>query len=332
MERRALTLTAIVKAFPLNYDEGYGNIVVAKKVHRGNGETYLFASRQSIRYSIAEWCFESANWRRAVLREAGEGNKKVIQLDPTPLEKKEYYFEEADLFGYMITAEKTRTRSAVARLTHLISLEAYYGDQEFLNNKGFADRLTSQKRQASRESSSDDKSSNDVKAVDPNLANIETGYGYYKYTLAVDLDRVGEDENFDIHLDKAEKIKRVKDLLEAIKFLYRDIKGRREDLHPLFVIGGVYPIKSLFFHNAVNIYWRGSKAYINRESIEQVLGVIILDKESEYSANRTVRDYTRIGIQKGEFGNEEGWNQSPFEAIEALKEDVEKAFNDGHDS
>ncbi len=332
MEKRALTLTVIVKAFPLNYDEGYGNIAVAKKVHRGNGETYLFASRQSIRYSIAGWCFENANWKRAVLHEAGEGNKKVIQLDPTPLEKKEYYFEEADLFGYMITVGNTRTRSAVARLTHLISLEAYYGDQEFLNNKGFADRLTSQKRQELGGPSSNGKDSNDVKSVDPNLANIETGYGYYKYTLAVDLDRVGEDENFGIHLDKAEKIKRVKDLLDAIKFLYRDIRGRREDLHPLFVVGGVYPIKSLFFHNAVNIYWRGSKACINRESIEQVLEVIIPDKESKSSASRKVRDYTKIGIQKGEFGNEEDWNQSPFEAIEALKKDVEGAFNDGHDS
>jgi len=302
-ERKALTLTAVVKAFPLNYDEGYGNVAVAKKVHRGNGETYLFASRQSIRYSITEWCFQNAGWKRATVS-SGEGNKKVVQLDlkQSSGSEEENYFEEADLFGYMITTGETKTRSAVARLTHLISLEAYYGDQEFLNNKGFADRIK----------------------TTPNLANIETGYGYYKYTLAVDLDRVGKDENFGYKFDKEKRKKRVKDLLEAIKFLYRDIKGRREDLRPLFVIGGVYPIKLLFFHNAVNIYWRGSKPFVSRESIKEVLRVELREKNG---TKEKVVDYTKIGIQRGEFGNDGDWTKSPFEAIDDIKKDVEEAFD-----
>jgi CRISPR-associated protein Cst2 len=29
-----------------------------------------------------------------------------------------------------------------------------------------------------------------------------------------------------------------------VAFLYRDIRGRREDLKPLFAIGGVYDIKN----------------------------------------------------------------------------------------
>ena len=35
--------------------------------------------------------------------------------------------------------------------------------------------------------------------------------------------------------------------------LYRDIRGRREDLKPVFVIGGVYDIKNPFFHNLVEV-------------------------------------------------------------------------------
>ncbi|MDI3543328.1 MAG: CRISPR-associated protein Cst2 [Candidatus Atribacteria bacterium] len=268
MERKALALTVLVKAFSLNYDEGYGNVAVLKKVHRGSGETYLFASRQSLRYSIGEWCFENVGWKRATPIPAGEGNKQVIQFNPEELEKS--YFEEADLFGYMITTGGNKTRSAVARLTHMIALEPYCGDQELLNNKGFADRIEK----------------------DPNLANIETGYGYYKYSLAVDLDRVGEDKQFNISLATEEKIKRVCDLLEAIKFLYRDIKGRREDLNPLFVIGGIYPIKSLFWHNAVDIYWRGSKACIKQDSIEQVLNAQLKKAGGQ---DFLVRQYTRIG-------------------------------------
>lgn len=303
MDRKALTLTVVVKAFPLNYDEGYGNVAVAKKVHRGTGETYLFASRQSLRYSIAEWCFENAGWQRAQMALAGEGGKQVVQYDPKELEKT--YFEEADLFGYMITTGGNTTRTAVARLTHLVSLEPYYGDQELLNNKSFADRM----------------------GKDPNLANIETGYSYYKYSLAVDLDRVGKDEEFGVSLPHDEKIKRVNDILEAIKFLYRDIKGRREDLHPLFVIGGIYPVKALFFHNAVNLYWRGSKAYINRDSIEQVLEASIKGE------SKKVKDYTKIGIQKGEFGNDwDDCKQSPFEAIEAIKKEVKEVIGGEHNT
>ncbi|MEO0232237.1 MAG: type I-B CRISPR-associated protein Cas7/Cst2/DevR [candidate division WOR-3 bacterium] len=300
MNRPSLTITYIVKAFPCNYDEGYGNVSIAKKVHRGSGETYLFTSRQALRYSIVNWLVEHNIWKYAQLTPA-EG---VIQYNPDQLRKE--FPEEADLFGYMITAGKgqqAQTRAAVAKLTHLISLEPWYGDQELLTNKNFADRL---KR-------------------NPDMANIETGYNYYKYTLSVDLDRVGEDENFNHHLTKEEKIKRVCDLIEATKFLFRDIRGKRESLIPLFIIGGVYHIKSPFFHNAVNIEFKGSKPYIKWEGIKQVL-------ETEYKIDEKnkikIENFTFKGIQKGEFGDDLGINESPFETLDKIKEEVVKAYNE----
>lgn len=303
MKLKGLTITCVVKSFTINYDEGYGNVSVVKKVHRGNGETYIFASRQSLRYSLTEWCFQHLGWKRGVVKPQGEGSKKVIQYDLEELKK--CYFEEADLFGYMITSgkgNKAYVRSAVAKITHLISLEPYHGDQELLNNLGFAQRCNE----------------------DPNLANIETAYSYYKYTLTIDLDRVGEDniEGIRISLPVQEKIKRVTDLLEAIKFLYRDIRGRREDLHPLFVIGGIYHIKSPFFHNAINIEWKGTRPYLNRDSIEQVL-------KGEYyfdSQVYKIMDNTCIGIQAGEFGNSLEIKKSPFEAIDEIKNKVREVY------
>jgi len=297
MNKKALTITYIVKAFPLNYDEGYGNVSIAKKVHRGSGETYLFTSRQALRYSLVNWLVEHGFWQFASLTPA-EG---VIQYDRKQLEKE--FPPEADLFGYMITAGRERpatTRSAVARLTHLISLEPWYGDQELLTNKNFADRL----------------------GENPDMANIETGYGYYKYTLSVDLDKVGEDRNFNHSLPMEERIKRVCDLIEATKFLYRDIRGRREDLKPMFVIGGVYHIKSPFFHNAVSLNFKGSKFSINWEAIKQVL-------EVKYKFNNEeiiVKDLTSIGIQKEEFSDDLQIEKSPFEALEEIKEKVKNAF------
>lgn len=297
MNRKALTITYIVKAFPCNYDEGYGNVSVAKKVHRGSGETYLFTSRQALRYSIVNWLVEHGMWKYAQLTSApGVKQYELEQL------KKEFP-EEADLFGYMITAGRGRqaqTRATVAKLTHLISLETWFGDQELLTNKNFADRLKE----------------------DPDMANIETGYGYYKYTLSIDLDKVGEDENFNHHLPKEEKIKRVCDLIEATKFLFRDIRGRREDLKPVFVVGGVYHKKSPFFHNAANVEFKGSKPFINYESLKQVLDAKYIVNGKELK----IGDLTYIGIQKGEFGNDLEIAKSPFEVLDNIKEEVKKVF------
>lgn len=60
----------------------------------------------------------------------------------------------------------------------------------------------------------------------------------------MDLDQIGIDNNDGIELPKEEKARRVEKLLDTIAFLYRDIRGRRENLAPLFVIGGVYDIKN----------------------------------------------------------------------------------------
>jgi len=307
MNNKALTITYVVKAFPCNYDEGYGNVSIAKKVHRGSGETYLFTSRQALRYSLVNWLVEHGIWKYAQLKsveqQEEEQRQKVKQYDRQQLEKE--FPEEADLFGYMLTFGKgtqAQTRSAVARLTHLISLEPWFGDQELLTNKNFADRIREKL----------------------DMANIETGYGYYKYTLSVDLDKVGEDDNFNHHLPKEEKIKRVCDLIEATKFLYRDIRGRREDLKPVFVIGGVYHIKSPFFHNSVILEFKGSKAVINYDALKKVLNA----KYTYNGKEITIGELTYRGIQPGEFANDMDIEDSPFEALEKIKEKVKEAFNE----
>lgn len=299
MDRKALTITYLVKAFPCNYDEGYGNVSVVKKVHRGSGETYLFTSRQALRYSIVNWLVENGMWRYANLT----STQGVKQYNFDTLKKE--FPEEADLFGYMITTgrgAKSFTRPAVAKLTHLISLEPWFGDQELLTNKNFADRCNE----------------------NPDMANIETGYGYYKYTLSVDLDRVGEDNNFAHHLTLEEKKRRVCDLIEATKFLFRDIRGRREDLKSLFVIGGVFHKKSLFFHNGVNLYFKGKTPVINWEGIKQIL-------EATYQIASTdikIGDLTYMGIQKGEFVDDLDIKQSPFEVLDKIKEEVSKSYSE----
>ena len=53
MNKNGITITMIFKASSLNYGEGISNISELKKLSRGNGSVYTFASRQALRYDIA---------------------------------------------------------------------------------------------------------------------------------------------------------------------------------------------------------------------------------------------------------------------------------------
>ena len=221
--KNGLTLTVVMRAESANYGEGFGNISVLKKVSRGDHNQYSYISRQALRYNIVQ----QLGWDDTPVQDNG-----VVQFAPNATIEK---FPEIDLFGYMKTTGKSedgdngdaKTRSAVARLSNAIALEPFNGDLDFLTNMGLARRQ--------------------------NLSNViaqsEIQASYYAYTLSVDLERVGVDG--EINLDNTEKAKRVESLLEAVQFLYRDIKGRRENLAPLFAIGGVYERKNPFFEHRV---------------------------------------------------------------------------------
>ena len=147
-------------------------------------------------------------------------------------------YPEIDLFGYMKTTSKedgkgekggASTRSAVARLSNAIALEPYQSDLEFLTNMGMAKRA----------------------GLDNAIAQSEIQRSYYTYTVSIDLDCVGVDGEISISQEK--KSDRVKTLLDGIEYLYRDIKGRRENMSPLFIIGGCYERKNPFFENQVKL-------------------------------------------------------------------------------
>ena len=226
MKIKGLTMTIVFEAESANYGEGIGNVSTLKKLTRGNGDQYTYISRQAIRYNIVEQLGEPL----AQVESSGSGDKTVVQFSADSTIKD---YPEIDFFGYLKTEKKTngRKRSAVVRLSNAVSTESFKGDLDFLTNKGLADRLER----------------------DMNIAQAEIHKSYYVYTIAIDLDQIGIDKNYDIELSKEEKARRVEKLLDTVAFLYRDIRGRRENLSPLFVIGGVYDIKNPIFENLVKI-------------------------------------------------------------------------------
>ncbi len=225
MKPKGLVLSMIFEAESANYGEGIGNVASLKKMARGNGEQYTYISRQALRFNIIEQMGEPL----AKI----EPCKDVLQFasDATIEE-----YTEIDLFGYMKThTQPTKTRSAIVRLSNAIALETFKGDLDFLTNKGMFDRYE--------------------KADEKNrgIAQSEIHHSYYRYTIVIDLEKIGIDKNDDIEIANSEKARRINNLLDTVSLLYRDIRGRREDLKPLFAIGGVYDVKNPVFQNVLEV-------------------------------------------------------------------------------
>lgn len=269
---KSITLSVIFQGQSLNYGEGIGNISELKKLTRDDGNFYTLATRQAIAYDIRRLGSEIFGWNLQTVKKKNDKGKSVIQFKNESTIKDSV---EMDLFGYMRTkgGESSDVRSAVARLSNSISLEPYRSDMDFLTNKGLADRI----------------------GAHPNLASSEQHLSFYTYTLTIDLDGVGVDG--DIKLDNNERAKRVNELLDIIKILNRNIRGRQENLSPLFIIGGVYDIANPFFLGRINLDTVKGKYEIKTESIQDALDLTILDCN--------VKDNTNIGIVSGIFGNED---------------------------
>ncbi len=271
--KKGLTFTVIAQAQSLNYGEGISNIAELKKLTRADGNVYTFASRQCLRYDIVRLASELFNWNLQVV----DKSKGTIQFKDDMTIKDS---QEMDLFGYMKTSKKddkdkggSSTREAVVRLSNAISLEAYRSDMDFLNNKGLADRI----------------------GEHPNLANVEQHLSYYTYTVTIDLSKVGIDG--DIELSNEDKCNRVTQLLEIIKILNRNIRGRQENLSPLFVVGGMYDIANPFFLGRVKVEGDKSGYKVSSDTIKEVVNSTFLGKELKQS--------TYIGMVEGSFTNKD---------------------------
>jgi CRISPR-associated protein Cst2 len=316
---KGLTATIIFEAQSLNYDEGYGsNLSVLKKFHRGSGEVFSYSSRQSIRYSIFSQGVREFGWRPSDVVEAGSRDNKVTQLTSSIIES-----EESDLFGYMQTnvvigkddksgkgKEATLTRTTPVRILPAIALEPFSSDMEMLTNKYQADKIQSQ----------------------PNIANMENQRTLFRYTVCIDLHRVGSEQDrigtkvslnksdarndkdfgtfesklrsLDIGLEK--KRERVSQFVDIIGRLYRDIRGRREDLKPLFIIGGIYSTFNPFFENIVTLEWdKNKKPRVNTRPLLQILNGTYTSRDSSGNEiQKSVKEDTFLGIRDGFFAND----------------------------
>lgn len=294
MTRNGLTVTMVFLAESANYGEGVGNISTLKKMSRGNYEQYTYISRQAMRYNI----MQQAGWDDTPV----DGKSGVVQFAPSATIQD---YPEIDLFGYMKTSSKEEgkgdkggasTRSAAVRLSNAIALEPYQSDLEFLTNMGLAKRQN----------------------LENGIAQSEIHRAFYTYTVTADLDRIGIDGEFSIpELDRAE---RMKVFLDTIQFLYRDIKGRRENLAPVFVIGGRYERKNPFFENRI---------VLNKGEIRVDTLVEILESSSD------IKENTSVGVMSGIFANDSELKQvlkagSVADTFNQLKKEMDNYYGESN--
>ena len=295
--KKWLSITMIFKAQSLNYGEGIGNISELKKLSRGDGSVYTYASRQALRYDIVRLGNKLFDWKYYDIVDDKQGTvqfKKELTIKDS---------EEMDLFGYFRTtkSENSNTRSAAVRLSTAISLEDYKSDMEFLTNKGLADRIP--------------------RHADP--VNVEQHLSYYTYTITIDLEKIGKDEG--IELPNEEKTQRVNQLLDIVKILNREIRGREEYLSPVFAIGGMYDINSPFFLGRIKLNGKNGEFSIDTGMLKDTTTLTIGDK--------SIYDDTKVGMLKNAFKNEaeieeifEGKTTNIEEFFKDLKEKVNEYY------
>lgn len=286
--KKGLSITLIFKGQSLNYSEGIGNISELKKLTRGDGSVYTYASRQALRYDMVRLGNKLFNWKYYDIVDDKQGTvqfKKDLTIKDS---------EEMDLFGYFRTkkSEISNTRSAAVRVSNAISLEDYKSDMEFLTNKGLADRIQ--------------------RHADP--VNVEQHLSYYTYTITIDLEKIGKDE--EIELSNEEKTERVNQLLDIVKILNREIRGREENLSPVFVIGGMYDINSPFFLGRIKLNGKNGEFSIDTEMLKDTTTLTIGDK--------SIYDDTNVGMLKNTFKNE----KEIEEIFEGRTTNIEEFFKD----
>jgi len=250
----------------LNYGENFSNICSLKKMVT-KGKAYSYMSRQAIRYDIVRLLNEMYDRQLAqvVVRD------KVVQFaDEATIEN----CPEIDFFGYMKTSKNTKKRSGIVRVSNAVSLEPFHNELDFGTNNGMSSRL--------------EKTHNGI-------FQKEIHNSFYSYCATADLRQIGEDLQDKTSIDPAQKAIRMTELLDVIKLLYRDIKGSRENLSPVMVIGGLYPSGNPFFYNRINLKFTKEGTQINANTLNSVLTLT--------AKNDKVIDFTQVGAIDDVFCN-----------------------------
>lgn len=244
---KALTIT-VVANMTSNYSEGLGNISSVQKVFK-NQKVYAMRSRESL--------------KNAICVQAGLYDDLQTQLDGA---MQKYVTKDVNAAtcralegGYMSTQGTTYVRNSSFYLTDAIACESFINETRFHNNLYLA-------------SAHAKANSLNVQQNPKEVGLMPYQYEYDKslktYSMTIDLEMVGKDENFDAEAENTEKNDRVASLLNAIENLSLVVKGNLDNAEPIFVVGGLSDRKTHYFENVVNV--KGQKLIITKDLKDKI--------------------------------------------------------------
>lgn len=230
--KKSLTIT-IIANMTSNYGETLGNISTVHKYY-SNGRAFGMVSRERLKSEVCEQCGLTADMQTVV-------DKKVTQKNVSEILNAENC--RALEAGYMNTVSKASyKRNSSFYFTDAISCDPLISEVRFHNNL----RMATYNAHANGLNLSMDADS---------IGLMPYQYEYDKtlkvYSLTIDLDRVGKDENFNVEAPAEEKVTRVKMLLDGVRYLSLVVKGSLDNAAPLFIVGGMSPQRTHVFENLV---------------------------------------------------------------------------------
>lgn len=292
MKNTALTLTVIAN-MTSNYGEGLGNISSVQKVYKG-GKEYATRSRESLKNAI---CVQAGLYDD--LQTSVDGAiQKLVTKDINAATCK------ALEGGYMSTKDVTYIRNSSFYLTDAVSVEPFISDARFHNNLYLA--------------------TNFAKANGLNVQNdskdcglMPYQYEYDKsikiYSITIDLEKVGVDQNFDAEASNEEKCSRVLSIIDAVENLSLVVKGNLDNAEPIFIAGGLSPRKTHMFENAVRVVGKNLVVEPIKEKLEMGFSCGLMRNGQLGNEDEIVRELNPTTVPK--FFNQ-------------LREDVKAYFAD----
>ena len=238
MNKKSLTLT-IVANMTSNYSEGLGNIASVQKVFK-NGKVYTMRSRESL--------------KNAIMVQSGMYDDLKTEVDKKTTQKmvnKELNASNCRALegGYMNTLEVTNIRKSSFYLTDAIACDSFVNEARFHNNLYLATNVAKSK-------------GINIQSNPKDSGLMPYQYEYDKslkiYSITIDLEMIGKDENFEHEenykeASNEEKADRVNSLLNAIENLSLTVKGNLDNAEPVFIVGGLADRKTHYFENVVKV-------------------------------------------------------------------------------
>ncbi|MEM4326407.1 MAG: type I-B CRISPR-associated protein Cas7/Cst2/DevR [Candidatus Pacearchaeota archaeon] len=297
---RGLTLTMVVKFTGTpSMGEGLGgNINPMKVLSTSMGDFAYLSPSAILKQPLMEYLVREKGWKLKFGENVDIAPKKKGTEKP-PLQIQSYANDDpfADIFGYLFTRKKeipkakkgksetetteteetqeeTRKRKSPLGVSYAVGLLDFKNCLDYRSNLGLVELSGAKDNQGQM------------------IFQREIDMNYFVYTLNLDLERIGREENKDNNNEATpdEKLKRVQAILEAIPYIsiHRN-SALVGTLRPHIVVGGVFEKKFPYFIDA--IVWDKEKNAIRAKAINDII--------DEYGLKSDNNNLLVFGIHEG---------------------------------